>query len=544
MTGNVDGNVTTALAQSPVSEPAFQLTGVFRLPPQLLGDAAKRLAWLSVFIAVLIVIVEAFQLYAQPKLAPVLKDPVNQLLSLGAVLMGVSMFILERKKLVTPSTLLGMGMVFEIVVAFSIAMVETSWPLNPDEPVLGLSSLGPWIVAVGVIIPNRPVWTFATAFAAATMWPVAYAINYARLGFSLPPWGTLLAWPVINYLLAVLAYLIGRRIYGTAIAAQSAIDLGSYRLVAPIGKGGMGEVWRASHQMLARAAAIKLIKAEAITGQSARQAILSLKRFRREANVIASLQSPHTVYLYDFGTSKDGRWYYVMELLDGISLQELVENFGPVPGPRVAAILQQACESLEEAHQQGLVHRDLKPSNIMLCKLALQHDFVKVLDFGLAKFVGPAEATQLTMEGVTAGTPAYMAPEIALGHADVDARADIYALGCIAYFMLTGTLVFPDESPMSMALKQVQETPDPPSRRTELPIAPDLERLVLHCLEKKAADRPDSARAVADRLAACNLPAWTAEDATAWWERHLPPTSTLRISAIPPTHTPPIVQKI
>jgi eukaryotic-like serine/threonine-protein kinase len=544
MTPNAHANVTTALAQTPLTEPALPLTGVFRLPPQLLGDAARRLGYLSVFIAVLIVIVEAFQLYAQPKLAPVLKDPINQLLSVAAVLMGVTMFVLERRKLVTASTLLGIGMAFEIVVAFSIAMVETSWPLNPDQPVLGLSSLGPWIVAVGVIIPNRPIWTFATALAAATMWPVAYAINHTRLGFTLPPWGTLLAWPVINYLLAVLAYLIGKRIYGTAIAAQSAIDLGSYRLVAPIGKGGMGEVWRASHRMLARAAAIKLIRAEAITGQSARQATLSLKRFRREANVIAGLQSPHTVYLYDFGTSKDGRWYYVMELLDGISLQELVANFGPVPAPRVIAILQQACESLEEAHEQGLVHRDLKPSNIMLCKLALQHDFVKVLDFGLAKFVGPVEATQLTMEGVTAGTPAYMAPEIALGHADVDARADIYALGCIAYFMLTGTLVFPDESPMSMALKQVQETPDPPSSRTELPILPDLERLVLHCLEKKPADRPASAREVADRLTACSLPAWTAEDATAWWERHLPPTSTLRISAIAATHTPPIVQKI
>jgi serine/threonine-protein kinase len=544
MTPITGGNVTTALAETPATEPGILLTGVFRLPPQLLGDAARRLGWLSVFIAVLIVIVEAFQLYAQPKLAPVIQDPVNQALSLAAVLMGLGMFVLERRKLVTPSTLLGIGMAFEIVVAFSIAMVETSWPLDPQQPIMGLSSLGPWIVAVGVIIPNRPGWTLVTALAAATMWPVAYSINYARFDFALPPWGTLLAWPVINYVLALLSYFIGKRIYGTAIAAQSAIDLGSYRLVAQIGKGGMGEVWRASHQMLARAAAIKLIKAEAIAGQSARQASLSLRRFRREANVIASLQSPHTVYLYDFGTSRDGRWYYVMELLDGISLQELVANFGPVPGPRVVAILQQACESLEEAHQQGLVHRDLKPSNIMLCKLALQHDFVKVLDFGLAKFVGPAEGTQLTMEGVTAGTPAYMAPEIALGHPDVDARADIYALGCIAYFLLTGTLVFPDESPMSMALKQVQETPEPPSRRTELPISPDLERIVMHCLEKKAADRPATARDVADRLAACNLPAWTTEEATAWWERHLPPTSTLRISAIPAMHTPPVVQKI
>jgi serine/threonine-protein kinase len=250
------------------------------------------------------------------------------------------------------------------------------------------------------------------------------------------------------------------------------------------------------------------------------------------------------VYLYDFGTSKDGRWYYVMELLDGISLQELVTNFGPVPGPRVVAILRQMCESLEEAHQQGLVHRDLKPSNVMLCKLALQHDFVKVLDFGLAKFVGPVDATQLTLEGITAGTPAYMAPEIALGRADVDARSDIYALGCIAYFMLTGTTVFVDESPMAVALKHVQEAPDWPRQRTEVPMSAELEQVVMRCLEKKPGDRPASAREVADALTACRLPPWTDDDAAAWWERHLPPTSSLRASAQPVTHTPPVVQKI
>ncbi len=342
----------------------------------------------------------------------------------------------------------------------------------------------------------------------------------------------------------MLAYLIGRRIYGTTLAAQSAVDLGSYRLVAPIGKGGMGEVWRASHQMLARAAAIKLIKADVIAGGSARQANVSLKRFRREADVIAGLQSPHTVYLYDFGTARDGRWYYVMELLDGISLQELVTNFGPVPASRMIAIVSQTCESLEEAHQQGLVHRDLKPSNVMVCKLGLQHDFVKVLDFGLAKFVGPVDVTQLTMEGTAAGTPGYMAPEIALGRADVDVRADVYAVGCIAYFLLTGTMVFPDDNPMSMALKHVQETPDPPSQRTEMPIPPAVERVVMQCLEKKAADRPVSAREIARLFAACDVPAWTEEDAAAWWERHLPPTSTLRTSVQDPTHTPPIVRKI
>ncbi|MGE5833957.1 MAG: serine/threonine-protein kinase [Acidobacteriota bacterium] len=540
----VDAEVSTHAATMAATDAAPPAIGAFRLPPKLLRDAAYRLALVSIYMAGLIVLVQFFQQFAQPRLASVLSDPINRLVSLASVLTGVGIFLLERYKLVTPSTLLALGLFFEILVAFAIAMVETSWPLNPDQPVLGLSSMGPWIVAVGAIIPNRPIWTLVTALAAATMWPLAYAINHARFHFPAVPWGAVAAWPTINYLLAILAFYIGRRIYGTTIAAQEAADLGSYRLVSPIGRGGMGEVWRATHQMLARAAAIKLIKAEAFSGPSARQANTSLKRFRREANVIASLQSPHTVYLYDFGTSKDGRWYYVMELLDGISLQELVDNFGPVPAPRVVAILRQTCESLEEAHQQGLVHRDLKPSNIMVCKLALQHDFVKVLDFGLAKFVGPVNTTQLTMEGVTTGTPAYMAPEIAMGQADVDVRADIYALGCVAYFLLTGTLVFQDENPMSVALKHVQERPDPPSLRTELPIPPAVERIVMQCLEKMPSARPASAAEVSALLAASGVPDWTADDATAWWDHHLPPTSTLRASAQPATHTPPVVQKI
>ena len=228
-----------------------------------------------------------------------------------------------------------------------------------------------------------------------------------------------------------------------------------------------------------------------------------IKRFRREANMIAGLQSPHTVYLYDFGTAQDGRFYYVMELLDGISLQTLVTTFGPQPASRVVFILRQICSSLDEAHEQGLVHRDLKPSNVMLCKVAKRHDFVKVLDFGLAKSVARverADVSQLTVEGVAAGTPGYIAPEVALGDADVDARADLYALGCVAYVLLTGTLVFPDPNPLSMTLKHVQAAPDPPSLRTELPIPPDLERIILQCLEKNPADRPSSARELDEML--------------------------------------------
>ena len=373
-------------------------------------------------------------------------------------------------------------------------------------------------------------------------WPLAYAINASRFGYADAPAGLVGVWPLFNFLMVGLTYFIGRRTYGMALAAESALDLGSYRLVAPIGHGGMGEVWKANHRMLARTAAIKLIKTGG-DGSSAREADLSVRRFQREANVIANLQSPNTVYLYDFGVSVDGRFYYVMELLDGISLQALVSNFGPQPAARVIPILIQMCRSLEEAHDRGLVHRDLKPSNVMICKVALEYDFVKVLDFGLAKLADSSEVSQLTMEGTATGTPGYIAPEVAIGERNVDGRADIYALGCVAYFLLTGALVFEDPNPMSMALKHVQARPVPPSERTELPIPAALEELVLTCLAKSPDDRPATAASLAGQLAALDVSAWRGPDATLWWQRHLPPTSSLRSFAQLPLQTPPVVRK-
>jgi serine/threonine-protein kinase len=515
-----------------------------RLPPQMVEDAATRLGWLSLVVAILIPSVQLFQRVAQPGLGLAIGNEVNRLASLASVFMALGVFAARRYRLVTARTVLLLGMALEVVVAFCISLIETTLPLEPGRPVLGISSVAPWIVTVGVFIPNRPAWTLATAVAAATTWPIAYGLNAASFEFPPVPVAQLAVWPFFNYLFAVLAYLISRRMYGITIAAQTALELGSYRLAAPIAEGGMGEVWKASHQMLARSAAIKLIRMPP-SSTSARQADLSVKRFKREANVIAGLQSPHTVYLYDFGVARDGRFYYVMELLDGISLQTLVATFGPQPAGRVLPILSAMCDSLEEAHRQGLVHRDLKPSNAMLCKVGLTYDFTKVLDFGLAKFVDGHDATtQLTMEGTATGTPGYMAPEVAMGETNIDGRADIYALGCIAYFLLTGTLVFTDPNPMSMALKHVQSPPDPPSARTELPLPADLEAIVLHCLAKRPVDRPASAAALAAALAACQVPRWTAADAEAWWQRHLPPTSSLRSFARVSPRTPTMVRKI
>jgi serine/threonine-protein kinase len=506
---------------------------------QLLDEGARRLAALAAVLAVTVIAMQVLHRLAQPQIAPILDDPISRLAALSAVLMAAGVVALYRYHVVTSRALLSIGMVFEIAVAFSIAMVETSRPFDSNAPLLGLSAVGPWILVAAALIPSRPAVRFAVAFAAATAWPVAYWINSLRLDFVTESWGQTSIWPAMNYLFAGFAYLIGRahhREVAPSADAMTERQLGSYQLLQSIGEGGMGEVWRASHKMLARPAAVKLVKFDA-----GREEIFE-RRFHREANAIAGLQSPHTVYLYDFGTTPEGRLYYVMELLDGISLQTLINTFGVLPPSRVVAILRQICRSLGEAHEKKIVHRDLKPSNVMICHVAQSYDFVKVLDFGLAKPVGGADALQLTAEGLTLGTPEYMAPEVARA-SSVDGRADLYALGCIAYVLLTGTLVFPDSNPVAVALKHMRTPPEPPSRRTSQFVPADLERVVLKCLEKEPGARPSTARDVERMLAACDVPPWTEEDAASWWTRHLPPASPLRAFSETSPHAPPSLKK-
>ena len=504
-----------------------------RLSPRLVSQASRRLCYVSLLAAVTTVLAFIFQRLTQPEVIVVQQDPVNALALLANVLCAAGLIALQHYRVVPPATILQFGMVFELVVAFSIATMETSLPFAAHEVVRGGSMLGIWIVIVGFLVPNRPIVTLTVALLAATMWPIAYVINVTRLGHTFLPANRLLAWIFLPYLAALWSYFIARRMHGMEVAAQKAQDLGSYHLESLIGRGGMGEVWRARHKMLAREAAIKIIRPELVQGATARQADVAVRRFEREARVTADLQSPHTVYLYDFGTSRDGHFYFVMELLDGVSLQKLVQTFGPQPGSRVIHLMRQVCLSLEEAHARGMVHRDLKPSNIMACKVALQHDFVKVLDFGLVKPTHAEDFTHLTVDGVSAGTPGYIAPEIAMGEERIDGRADLYTLGCVAYYLLTGTLVFNETSPTAMAVAHVQKTPPRPSERTELPISPDLEEVVLQCLSKKPGDRPMNARALIRLLDACvDAKQWCSEDAEAWWRTHLPPSSSHRTPAI------------
>jgi serine/threonine-protein kinase len=302
---------------------------------------------------------------------------------------------------------------------------------------------------------------------------------------------------------------------------KQARAIGSYELVEKIGEGGMGEVWRAKHRLLVRPAAIKLIRRD-VLGTSQGGDTEVVRRFEREAQETAALRSVHTIAVYDFGITEDGDFYYVMELLDGISLERFVQAYGPMEPARVVYVLRQVCHSLAEAHARGLVHRDIKPANIFVCRLGPDDDFVKVLDFGLVKHAAPAAmATRLTLPGVAAGTPAFMAPEIALAQPGIDGRADLYALACVAYYLLTGQFVFAGDTPLAAALAHVNDQPRPLSARSPFHIPAPLEAVILQCLAKDPAERPASAADLANRLAeAVPQGAWSAEAAHAWWDRH------------------------
>jgi transcriptional regulator with GAF, ATPase, and Fis domain len=301
---------------------------------------------------------------------------------------------------------------------------------------------------------------------------------------------------------------------------DDSLAVGSYRLVKPLGAGGMGEVWLAKHRFLVRPAAVKLIRHDVAPGASRDQLV---RRFEREAHVTAGLRSPHTVQLYDFGLNDSGSFYYVMEFLNGLDLHHVVKRFGPQPAERIVMLLRQACRSLAEAHERGLVHRDIKPANLFLTRLGTEFDYVKILDFGVVKEEPGHEATMLTSQGVVQGTPAFMPPEIVLGEKRIDGRADLYSLACTAYWALTALTVFEGASPAQMLLQHVQTAPVPPSERSELSIPRQLEAILMTCLEKDPTKRPVSALHFESQLA--RVPCteqWTNDRARQWWDAHAP----------------------
>jgi serine/threonine-protein kinase len=498
------------------------------LPADLLRESAARLRVLALLYAFV---------FLMAGVVPALVLPSERTRFLGSVhqwgpsVVGIAVGLLVAAVVRSPRLPVAAAMIigpaFEIISSYAIASAEfaDAATLEMHRGFLGLSWVAVWVVLFTVVVPTPPRRAVLAALASASAVPVVIGLMIASstTAFSLDPVMFFFGL-VFPYLLVVcMAYVGARVVYHLSTQVKHARELGSYRLEEKLGEGGMGEVWRARHRMLARPAAIKLIRPSLGGDARAGMSEEAVRRFEREAQVIARLRSPHTVELFDFGVADDGVFYYVMELLDGLDADSLLRRFGPTPPERAIYLLRQVCHSLSEAQSYGLVHRDIKPANIFLCRYGEEYDFVKVLDFGIVRAPDdPADTSPLhTRENAVQGTPAFIAPEQAMGGGPVDGRADIYATGCVAYWLLTGQFVFTADTPMGLLLQHVQSPPTPPSARTNQPIPAALDDLVLRCLAKNPADRPQSARELSRRLAELEgADAWTQDRAREWWAAH------------------------
>jgi len=296
--------------------------------------------------------------------------------------------------------------------------------------------------------------------------------------------------------------------------AFEAKQLGQYRLIAPLGAGGMGEVHLAEHRMLKRPCAIKLIRAEQAGDPN------TLARFEREVRMTALLSHWNTIEIFDYGRTEDGTFFYVMEYLPGLSLEELLQRHGPLPAERVVHLLRQTCHGLREAHAVGLIHRDIKPGNIFSAQRGGLYDVAKLLDFGLVKPVSNISSARLTQEGSISGTPLYMSPEQARGIDELDARSDIYSLGAVGYALLTGRPPFEQKNPFDVMIAHARDKVVPPSElRADVPA--DLEQVILRCLAKTPEDRFPNADSLEQALAECAVAdGWTQADAARWWQEN------------------------
>jgi len=503
------------------------------LPLSVLRDASKRLQIICVVLFATLAFTWIGANWTEGQLAGEFTDPFQWVP--GTLMMAASLvvFLLVRSPRLSPAAVIVVGLVFQVVVSFCIPishMYGAFYGLEAQRltsDLIGISSVAVWILFFTVVFPAPPRQALIALALSGTAVPVTAALLMRYGDIPSMSTGQFVGLFVIPYALVVaFAYMAARIIYGLGREILDAEELGSYHLEELLGQGGMGEVWKARHGMLSRPAAVKVIRSDVLAREPGGIGV-AVERFEREAQATASLQSPHTVEVYDFGVSEDGSFYYAMELLDGIDLETLVQRFGPLPAERVVHVLEQACLSLGEAHRRGLVHRDLKPANLFLCQLAFQPDFLKVLDFGLVRraaieSLGASEDEVLTKSGLLAGTPSYMAPEMAAGDRDIDGRADLYALGCVAFKLLTGRQVFEEPNLVATLFAHVHKQPRAASAVTELPVPDALDALILSCLSKDPAGRPASAEAMAAHLRAIELESpWTRQRAEEWWRTHM-----------------------
>jgi serine/threonine-protein kinase len=493
-----------------------------QIPPDLLHRAAGRLQMASAIIAIALTVYIVISSFASLGIAPARDQTTGtRIVFVAMLIVSIGVHFLGRSRWLRPERMLDVGLVYEVILAFGGGVAVQYFAAELRLPIWGVSEVAVVILVFAILVPNKPGRVLLAALVAATMDPVGDLV-YGLRGGPTPSFSEMVGAYYANYLAAGVALVTAHVLTRLAREVGEARELGSYRLVELLGKGGMGQVWRAEHRLLARPAAIKLIRPDVLLDVGEDRETL-VRRFEREAQTTALLRSPHTIELYDFGVTPEGAFYYVMELLDGLEMQQLVERFGPVPPGRAVHLLKQVCDSLVEAHASGLVHRDIKPANVYVCLYGMEADFVKVLDFGLVgRRSGMVGDARLTLERSPGGTPAFMAPEQIQGDHPIDGRTDIYAVGCLAFWLLTGRRVFEGATPLNALVKHIREKPDPPSSWSDIPIPTDLDELVLACLEKDPDRRPTSARALRSHLRGCSRDVWTSEEAERWWKLNQP----------------------
>jgi len=490
------------------------------IPRDVVGAAARRLVAAMRFSAVVSLLYLILYLLVWPEQGRWLA----RIVSITMVVLSLALAAYLGRPGPTERAVARIGLAYLALTCLALGFIDYSGELPGSRAMENVSWSCVVIVFFLTVVPAPVPQLLAGGLVAASMTPLALAVMIPAMQHDVPPAGTILSMLLPPYLCALLGLIPAKVMWHLSRELGRARRLGSYELVERLGAGGMGEVWRARHRMLVRPAAIKLIRPE-VLGTAAPGSEL-LERFRREAQATASLESPHTVELYDFGVTEDGVFYHVMELLRGIDLHSLVRRFGPLPEERAVHVLLQACDSLDDAHRSGLIHRDVKPANLFLGRTRRRYDHLKVLDFGLVKSLAPGRdpgEVEATRDGQITGTPAYMSPEMVTGESELDGRSDLYSLGCVAYWLLTGGHVFEEATAMKTAVAHAAQDPTPPSQRAGRPILAPLEAIVMECLAKDPGGRPGSAAALGWRLAALPLPSpWTEERAASWWRDNLP----------------------
>lgn len=495
-----------------------------RFQPDLLEDQLRRLKVFALVGAGLWGMALLMDAVVIPLVIGATVTRANLVIQASAILVSLGFYFWLRHPSGSSLAKADAGLWLMMLNSADIALLET-WANTPMMMVGHVSWIAVVILLAAMIVPSTPGKMLAAALASASMGPFGMWIAHLR-GVDVPSVANTFLMYMPTYSCAVAAVVPSRIFQRMGRRLKEARDLGSYELEERLGEGGMGEVWRARHRLLARPAAIKLVRPAMLNATTDTDVRATLHRFETEAQATAALTSPHTIRLFDFGIADEGSFYYVMELLSGRDMSSLVAEFGALPPSRVIFLLRQVCHSLAEAHSRGLVHRDIKPANIFVCRMGLEYDFVKVLDFGLVQVPGPNPALDRTQSiaamGGLAGTPAYMAPEVITGHRHVDHRADIYAVGCVAYLLLTGQQVFQGGTPMQTLVDHVSTPPTPPSARAPSPIPRSVDALVLACLEKDPDRRPPDAIALLRLLDQCDSAhEWTSAQAALWWQQHM-----------------------